>query len=115
MRVMFSCRSPRATRRAPIRRCCHNRTADVRRIGDPLRVSSADGRAMESVDRAAMAKALYPTLRAASGLSARGRANVVAASAEGYAFPTNLDRDPPIGGLAPQSQAQLMGQALAEG
>ena len=41
--------------------------------------------------------------------------NVIAASAEGYAFPTNLDRDPPIGGLAPQSQAQLMAKALAEG
>ena len=51
---------------------------------------------MESVDRGAMAKALYPALRAASGLSARGIANVIAASAEGYAFPTNLDRDPPI-------------------
>ena len=42
-------------------------------------------------------------------------ANAIAAAAEGYSFPTNLDRDPPIGGLAPQTQAQLMGQALAEG
>jgi len=42
-------------------------------------------------------------------------ANVIAASAEGYAFPTNLDRDQPIGGLAPQTQAQLVHQALAEG
>lgn len=33
---------------------------------------------------------------------------------EGYSFPTNLDRDPPIGGLAPQSQQALMRQALAE-
>jgi hypothetical protein len=38
---------------------------------------------------------------------------VVAASAEGYAFPTNLDRDPPLKGLAPQSQADLVWQALA--
>ena len=70
---------------------------------------------MESVDRAGIAKALYPALHAASGMSPRAIANVIAASAEGYAFPTNLDRDPPIGGLAPQTQAQLMGQALAEG
>jgi ectoine hydroxylase-related dioxygenase (phytanoyl-CoA dioxygenase family) len=40
--------------------------------------------------------------------------NAVAACAEGYSFPTNLDRDPPIGGLAPQSQQALMIQALAE-
>jgi hypothetical protein len=39
----------------------------------------------------------------------------VAASAEGYAFPTNLERDPPIGGLAPQSQQELMRSALAQG
>ena len=93
----------------------HNRTSDIRRIGNLLQVSSAYGRAMESVDRAAMAKALYPALRAASDMSPRAIANVIAASAEGYAFPTNLDRDPPIGGLAPQTQAQLMGRALAEG
>ena len=48
-------------------------------------------------------------------MSPRATRNVIAASAEGYAFPTNLDRDPPIGGLAPQTQAQLMRQALAEG
>jgi hypothetical protein len=34
---------------------------------------------------------------------------------EGYAFPTNLDRDQPIGGLAPQTQAELLWQALQEG
>lgn len=38
----------------------------------------------------------------------------MAASAEGYAFPTNLDRDQPIGGLAPQTQAELLRQAVAE-
>jgi ectoine hydroxylase-related dioxygenase (phytanoyl-CoA dioxygenase family) len=62
-----------------------------------------------------MAKALYPAPRAASDLSPRAIGNVIAASAEGYAFPTKLDRDPPIGGLALQTQAQLMGHALAEG
>ena len=41
--------------------------------------------------------------------------NVIAASAEGYAFPTNLDRDQPIGGTAPQTQADLVRQAVAEG
>lgn len=90
----------------------HNRTADVRRMANLLQVSSAYGRAMESMDRARMCRALYPALRA---MDAAGRANAVAACAEGYAFPTNLDRDPPAGGLAPQTQAQLMLQALAGG
>jgi ectoine hydroxylase-related dioxygenase (phytanoyl-CoA dioxygenase family) len=92
----------------------HNRTSNVKRIGNLLQISSAYGRAMESVDRAAMVKRLFPTLRAAD-FDVRARANAVAACAEGYAFPTNLDRDPPLGGLAPPAQAQLMATALAEG
>ena len=47
-------------------------------------------------------------------LSAGEISNAIAACAEGYAFPTNLDRDPPIGGLAPQTQQQLMAKALEE-
>ncbi|WP_380045716.1 hypothetical protein [Kribbella deserti] len=71
---------------------------------------------MESVDRAGMSMALYPALRElkASGTVDRLLDNVVSASAEGYSFPTNLDRDQPIGGLAPPSQAELVRQALAE-
>jgi ectoine hydroxylase-related dioxygenase (phytanoyl-CoA dioxygenase family) len=94
-----------------------NRTKDVRRMANLLQVSSAFGRAMESVDRLRMSVALYPTLRRlvlAQTLSAGEAANVVAACAEGYSFPTNLDRDPPIGGLAPQTQQALMTQAVAE-
>ncbi len=93
----------------------HNRTRDVRRLANLLQISSAYGRAMELVDRVKMAKALYPSLAAGRSLDAAARANVIAACAEGYAFPTNLDRDPPIGGLAPQTQAQLMAKSLAEG
>jgi hypothetical protein len=40
---------------------------------------------------------------------------VVAASAEGYAFPTNLDNDPPVEGLAPPSQADVVRRAVREG
>jgi ectoine hydroxylase-related dioxygenase (phytanoyl-CoA dioxygenase family) len=87
-----------------------NRSADVRRMANLLQVSSAFGRAMETVDRTAMCRALFPVLRDFGG----NVANVVAAAAEGYAFPTNLDRDQPIGGLAPQTQAELLQQALAE-
>jgi ectoine hydroxylase-related dioxygenase (phytanoyl-CoA dioxygenase family) len=87
-----------------------NRTTDVRRMANLLQVSSAFGRAMESVDRIAMCRALYPAL-----LSFEGNVdNVIAASAEGYAFPTNLDRDQPVEGLAPPTQAALLRQALSE-
>lgn len=87
-----------------------NNTTGVRRMANLLQISSAFGRAMETVDRTAMCLALYPVLRSFAGPTG----NVVAASAEGYAFPTNLDRDQPIGGLAPPTQAELMRQALAE-
>jgi ectoine hydroxylase-related dioxygenase (phytanoyl-CoA dioxygenase family) len=89
-----------------------NRTTDVRRMVNLFQVSSAYGRAMEAIDRTAMCKALYPALLALD-LSASEAANAIAATAEGYSFPTNLDRDPPIGGLAPKTQATLLHEALA--
>jgi ectoine hydroxylase-related dioxygenase (phytanoyl-CoA dioxygenase family) len=87
-----------------------NRSPDVRRMANLLQVSSAFGRAMETVDRAAMLRVLYPVLKHYPG----NVDNVIAASAEGYAFPTNLDIHQPVGGLAPQSQADVVRQALAE-
>jgi ectoine hydroxylase-related dioxygenase (phytanoyl-CoA dioxygenase family) len=94
-----------------------NRTATTRRLGNLLQISSAFGRAMEAVDRPAMCLALYPALGdalASGALDARQARAVVAACAEGYAFPTNLDLDPPLGGLAPPSQQDLLHRALAE-
>ena len=95
-----------------------NRSTDIKRMVNLFQVSSAYGRSIETVDRTRMVKALYPSLLAAhtdGSLTPDQIANAIAASAEGYPFPTNLDRDPPIGGLAPQSQAALVSQALAEG
>jgi ectoine hydroxylase-related dioxygenase (phytanoyl-CoA dioxygenase family) len=95
-----------------------NHSKDIKRIANLLQVSTAYGRAMESVDRLKMSVALFPALKrllAEKAINADAAGNAVAASAEGYAFPTNLDRDPAIGGLAPQSQQALMRQALKEG
>jgi ectoine hydroxylase-related dioxygenase (phytanoyl-CoA dioxygenase family) len=94
-----------------------NRSADVRRMANLLQVSSAFGRAMEAVDRTAMCTALFPTLARlkTDGAPETALRNIVAASAGGYAFPTNLDRDQPVDGLAPQTQAELVWQALVEG
>ncbi|MEV0977373.1 phytanoyl-CoA dioxygenase family protein [Streptomyces sp. NPDC049915] len=92
-----------------------NRSADIRRTANLLQVSSAFGRAMESVDREAVVNAVYPVLlkRRAEGVGEAWLEHVIAASAEGYPFPTNLDRDPPVEGLAPPSQADLLRRALA--
>ena len=92
-----------------------NRTASVRRMANLLQVSSAFGRAMESVDRAAMSAAVYPALRAmrSAGAAPQAVANVIAACAEGYPFPTNLDRDQPAGGMAPPSQAAVLSEAVS--
>jgi ectoine hydroxylase-related dioxygenase (phytanoyl-CoA dioxygenase family) len=95
----------------------HNRSRDIRRLANLLQVSSAFGRAMETVNRTRMCQALYPALCDALDRSRLSPAQVrraVAACAEGYAFPTNLDRDPPLAGLAPPSQQVLMNQALDE-
>jgi len=91
-----------------------NRTADVRRMADVLQISSAFGRAMEAVDREVVCNAIYPTLLARAAHDPARTARAVAASAEGYPFPTNLDSDPPLDGLAPPSQADLVHRALAE-
>ena len=76
-----------------------NHSADIKRMANLLQVSSAFGRAMESIDRARMIDAVYPTLLRLTDPAAVE--NVIAATAEGYAFPTNLDRDQPIGGWHP--------------
>jgi ectoine hydroxylase-related dioxygenase (phytanoyl-CoA dioxygenase family) len=96
----------------------NNRSKDVKRMVNLFQVSSAYGRAMESINRVRMSKALYPALSAAmaAGTLSQGEISAAIAScAEGYPFPTNLDSDPPIGGLAPKSQAKLFHEALEAG
>ncbi|AQW55474.1 phytanoyl-CoA dioxygenase family protein [Streptomyces violaceusniger] len=94
----------------------HNRSTDIQRMANLLQISSAFGRAMETVDRAAVVDSVFPVLRQrkAEGASEDWLHNVVAACAEGYPFPTNLDLDPPVGGLAPDSQADIVRRALEQ-
>lgn len=95
-----------------------NLSSDINRMANLVQVSSAFGRAMEAVDRMAMCRALYPALlrlKTGGRLDASGIAAAIGAAAEGYAFPTNLDTDPPKGGLAPETQAALMARALDAG
>lgn len=90
-----------------------NSSKTIQRMVNLFQVSSAFGRAMESVDRLKMCKLTYPfLLKNKEGFSREELVATLAATAEGYSFPTNLDLDPPIGGLAPESQQALMLRAL---
>lgn len=91
-----------------------NKTAGVRRMANLLQVSTAFGRAMEDVHRRAMTRAIYPELLAQlqRGVDREGLDRAIAACAEGYAFPGDLDVDQPIEGLAPPSDALLVRRAL---
>ena len=92
-----------------------NHTADFHRIANLFQLSSAFGRAMESVDREAMCLAIYSELlEQTTSLSSQELAAILNNTAEGYSFPTNLDTDPPLAGMAPKTQKQLMRLALKE-
>jgi ectoine hydroxylase-related dioxygenase (phytanoyl-CoA dioxygenase family) len=91
-----------------------NVSPDIQRMANLLQVSSAYGRALENLDRQSMTHQLYEVLaRRDHGLSAPQVDAAISACAEGYSFPTNLDTDPPIGGLAPTTPAALCRRALA--
>ncbi len=94
-----------------------NRTTDVQRFANLMQIGSGYGRSIEIVDRSRITKAVYSHLLKLSqsgALSAREVDNVVAATAEGYPFPANLDIDSPLSGMAPPSQQDVLRQALAE-
>ena len=95
-----------------------NVSSNIHRMANLLQVSSAFGRAMETIDRAKMCVLTYPTAIKHFNdqtLSISEIKAAIAATAEGYSFPTNLDNDPPKGGLAPETQQALFVRALESG
>jgi ectoine hydroxylase-related dioxygenase (phytanoyl-CoA dioxygenase family) len=94
----------------------NNVSADVQRMANLLQVSSAFGRAMETVDRVKVSKSVYPVLlaRRASGVDQASLSNAISCAAEGYPFPSNLDLDENVNGLSPLPQTALIEQGLAE-
>jgi ectoine hydroxylase-related dioxygenase (phytanoyl-CoA dioxygenase family) len=95
-----------------------NTSAGIHRMANLLQVSSAFGRVMETIDRKALCALLYPhalLARQETALSACELDAAIAATAEGYSFPTNLDRDPPKNGLAPETQQAFFRRALDSG
>ncbi len=92
-----------------------NVSSNIHRMANLLQVSSAFGRAMETIDRAKMCVLTYPIAAKhleKQSLSISEIKAAIAATAEGYSFPTNLDNDPPVGGLAPETQQALFLRAL---
>ena len=108
------------------------------RIANLLQVSSAFGRPMETINRSNMVKVLFPILSSQlqceceSDETAKGNqrnifntldvtflpphplSNVVSSSAEGYAFPSNLDKIPPAFNFLHLSQASIMRNCLIQ-
>ena len=92
-----------------------NISKNIHRMANLLQVSSAFGRAMESLNRSEMTRMLYPILAKNSDKMNEAEINAAITScSEGYSFPTNLDTAPPVDGLAPETQANLFRRALKE-
>lgn len=93
-----------------------NTSVDVQRLGNLLQISSPFGRAMEVVDRPRMVNAVYPVLLEwkRSGAGEEQLRNVIAACAEGYPFPLDLDIHQPSGSEPPSAHSDLVWQALEE-
>ncbi|NND92258.1 MAG: phytanoyl-CoA dioxygenase [Granulosicoccus sp.] len=95
-----------------------NHTADVERFANLVQAGSVYGRTMELLDKARMSIALYPALQSLvteAGWQSRHTRQAIEACAEAYPFPANMELEPPVNGLAPVSQQELMHQCLAEG
>ena len=94
-----------------------NRTTDTQRMANLMQVGSTYGRSIEIIDRSRITLAVFNDLMqllASGAMTAREADNVVAATAEGYPFPSNLDIDSPLSGMAPPSQQDVLRQALVE-
>ena len=95
-----------------------NRSKDVRRMREPLAGLVGFGRAMESVDRLKMSLKLYPALRGLRprpgdhrGRGGQRHRGLRRKATRSRPISTAI---PPIGGMAPKSQQDLMRQALKE-
>lgn len=92
-----------------------NRTTDFSRSANLIQVSSAFGKPMETIDTLPLIECTWDTLLEKykkEGMSDEVGA-FVNALAEGYPFPTNLDRRPPApGGMAPESEQDILRRAL---
>lgn len=93
-----------------------NCSESIKRMANLLQVSSAFGRTMEAIDTRRLVAASYPALQqkmAREGMSVEVQA-FIAAVAEGYPFPANLDKTPSRFGMAPETEQDLLRCVLQE-
>lgn len=90
----------------------------IDRSANLLQISSAFGKTMERIDHERIVITCWEELSAqakAGKLNAMQIECVVRAMTDGYPFPTNLDKRPPApGGMAPESQLDMVLRALKE-
>lgn len=95
-----------------------NTSADIQRSANLLQISSAFGKPMEMIDSIPLVERTWASLverYKQEGMNEEIRA-FISNVAEGYPFPTNLDRRvPESAGMAPQSEQDLLIKGLAEG
>ena len=87
------------------------------RIANLIQVSSAFGKALESVDRTKITKLIYPILleKKKKDLLSFNKSQTIGTSvADGYPFPTNLDLNPPYEDSTPLNMQLLLEKALSE-
>lgn len=87
------------------------------RIANLIQVSSAFGKALESVDRTKITKLIYPILlekKKRNLLGCKESQTIGASVADGYPFPTNLDLNPPSKDYTPLNMQLLLEKALSE-
>ena len=92
-------------------------TEKTDRIANLLQISSAFGKAMESVDRVKMTKLIYPVLlekKKRNQLREDEVRTIGASVTDSYSFPTNLDTDSPREGSVPETSQFLMERALSK-
>ena len=92
-------------------------TEKTDRIANLLQISSAFGKAMESVDRVKMTKLIYPVLlkkKKMNQLREDEVRTIGSSVTDSYSFPTNLDTDSPTEGSVPETAQSLMERALSK-
>ena len=95
-----------------------NTTTDFERSANLIQVSSAFGKTMETIDSLPLIEATWDGLKEKFEREwmSQGVEAFVKAVGEGYPFPTNLDNRPPApGGMAPESEQEVLSRALKEG
>jgi len=94
-----------------------NKSKNIIRSVNLLQLSSAFSKPMESVDLYKISLSIYKDLRKVykKGLFDECSLDaILTASSDAYSFPTNLDKDLPLGTLCPQTLKELCKQALKE-